>query len=100
MNNSTNGQDRAEKRLKVMGGSLVMVFVLAGCAYFFPTHPIVVVAVSCGSFLAILNERQAAKASDLASSILPSALSDLCSAALKVLQWPLRVTGLLPKNDD
>lgn len=100
MNNSTNGQDRAEKRLKKIGGSLVMIAVLAVCMYFLPAHPIVVAAVFCGFFLTIWREREAKLVFDLAISFWIWILARMCSLAMKCLKWPLQVLRILPKNDD
>ncbi|MHB1099490.1 MAG: hypothetical protein ACYCZR_08045 [Burkholderiales bacterium] len=99
MNNSTNGQDRAEKRRKMVGGSLIMALVLLGCVYFLPTHPIVVTAVILGFLLSVWWSEGVRH---LASSLVPWILAAMSSVAPKILQcfrWPLRILGL-PKNDD
>ena len=100
MNNSKNGLDRNQKHLRVVGGSLIMALVLSCCAYFLPTHPIVVTAVILGFLLAIWREREAKLVFDLSISFWIWGLSTVCSMAMKIFKWPLQALRILPKNDD
>lgn len=94
MNNSTNEQDPAEKRRRIMAGGLVMVLVLSCCAYFFPSHPIAVAAVILGFLLSIWREREARRVFDLGSSFFAWAMSTLVIGLVKIFQWPLKKLGI------
>lgn len=103
MSKSTNGQDRNQKRLGMVVGSLIMSLVLSGCVYFLPSHPIVVAAVIVGFLLTMWREREAKLVFDLAFSFWIWILSTMCSRAMKILKifkWPLQALRILPKNDD
>lgn len=94
MNNTSIEQDRAEKRRRMMGGGLIMVLALAGCAYFLPSHPIVVAAVIFGFLLSIWREREARRVFDLGSSFFAWAMSTLVIGLVKIFQWPLKKLGI------
>ena len=101
MNNSMNEQDRAEKRLKLIGGSLIMLLVLLGCAYFLPSHPIVVAAVILGFLLSIWRDREARQVFDLLNSFSEWAISTSYQALVKILRCvrrTLQALRLLPKT--
>lgn len=91
MNNSTKEHDQNEKRLKKIGGSLIMVLVLSACIYFLPSHPIVVAAVILGFFLSIWRDREAKQVFDLLDSFSEWAISTSYQALVKIFRCVRRI---------
>ncbi len=101
MNNTSNEQDRAEKRLRKIGGGLIIIAVLSACAYFFPRHPAVVSFTILGSLLAILKAGRAKQIFDLLNSFSEWAISISYQALVKILRCVRRILQalrLLPKT--
>ncbi len=101
MSNSTNEQDHAERRRKLIGGGLIMVLVLSGCAYFLPSHPFVVAAVILGFLLSIWRDKEARRIFDLVDSFSEWAISVSCQALVKIFRGVRRILlalRLLPKT--
>lgn len=96
MNNTSIEQDRAEKRRRMMGGGLIMVLVLSGCAYFLPSHPIVVAAVILGFLLSIWREREARQVFDLIDAF----LAWVIGVEIKIFQWMLKKLGILKREEE